>query len=710
MSGKQKKIYAWIIVTAALSLPTHLVAQNLWERVNGLLRVQTKAVAINRNGDIFVATRQGVFRSLDDGRTWTTVNNGLHNVVSLALLIDARNNIFLGAAEGLYQSKDNGANWERLNLTINTFFPSVKILAMNSEGHLFAGVELDHVYRSLDNGKSWKKVSPASFDSPSCLAINSKNEIFAGAFNGGLFRSTDNGENWTAINNGLSGREVLSITISANDHVFVGTPRGGIYRTTDNGENWMLVNKGILNDDIWGLAYSPKGYLFAIGVGKRVYHSSDNGDSWTAVTLNHVWDSGDALTVDAHGRVYFGRGGVSRSNDNGKTWEFLNTGFLAPKVRALAADDDGCIFAGAEAAFYEDDFFRSRDGGKNWEKSQIDSVYKTILALTLDKNGYVYAGVWNSGVFRSIDHGKSWSKLPLGLNFLEILSLAVNSKGHIFVVTFAGLFRSIENNGLWTTIKINFPNSYAERILIKNDTIFVGASGVFRSDNNGETWTPINDGFTEGGRAYAFAVDQHGSLFIARGSRVFYSSDNGGKWIQLGPRLPVSDVAILSLAVNSNNQLFAGTHLGAFLLDSAGTDWTPINSGLGYGEVRALLLDKNERLFAGTSGSGLFRSVSPTTAVKENGSSERYEYDLKQNYPNPFNPSTTFQFTLKFQAQVKLTLYDVIGSEVATVINKPLQAGKHTIEWNAGNLPSGLYFYRFTANNFTKAGKLILLR
>ncbi|MDI6804921.1 MAG: T9SS type A sorting domain-containing protein [Bacteroidota bacterium] len=83
---------------------------------------------------------------------------------------------------------------------------------------------------------------------------------------------------------------------------------------------------------------------------------------------------------------------------------------------------------------------------------------------------------------------------------------------------------------------------------------------------------------------------------------------------------------------------------------------------------------------------------------------------LHQNYPNPFNPSTTIWYELPRASFVTFKVYNVLGQEVATLVNERREAGKHTVEFNAGGLPSGVYFYRLQAGSFTQTKKLLLLR
>ncbi len=103
------------------------------------------------------------------------------------------------------------------------------------------------------------------------------------------------------------------------------------------------------------------------------------------------------------------------------------------------------------------------------------------------------------------------------------------------------------------------------------------------------------------------------------------------------------------------------------------------------------------------------RLKSPTTAVNERDEIVR-EFHLHQNYPNPFNPSTTIRFSLLQREHMTLKVFDVNGREVTTLVEGNLAAGNHNMTFNAGNLPSGVFFYRITAGDFHKTKKMLLMR
>lgn len=86
------------------------------------------------------------------------------------------------------------------------------------------------------------------------------------------------------------------------------------------------------------------------------------------------------------------------------------------------------------------------------------------------------------------------------------------------------------------------------------------------------------------------------------------------------------------------------------------------------------------------------------------------EFQLSQNIPNPFNPTTTIRFWLPHRQHVSLSVFDIRGREIATLMDKDLNPGRHSTEFNAKNLPSGVYFYRLTTPTFTKTKKMALMR
>ncbi|GJQ31995.1 MAG: hypothetical protein HBSAPP04_08340 [Ignavibacteriaceae bacterium] len=86
------------------------------------------------------------------------------------------------------------------------------------------------------------------------------------------------------------------------------------------------------------------------------------------------------------------------------------------------------------------------------------------------------------------------------------------------------------------------------------------------------------------------------------------------------------------------------------------------------------------------------------------------DYALDQNYPNPFNPSTTISFSVPSKSFVTVKVYNVLGKEVATLANGEFESGRHSVDFNASDLASGVYYYTISAGNFSSTKKMILMK
>ena len=112
----------------------------------------------------------------------------------------------------------------------------------------------------------------------------------------------------------------------------------------------------------------------------------------------------------------------------------------------------------------------------------------------------------------------------------------------------------------------------------------------------------------------------------------------------------------------------------------------------------------------GTTESGPFTFTTGLAVSVESKELIPKKFELEQNYPNPFNPTTNFEFQTANFGLVTLKLYDVLGNEVATIVNEEKPAGNYKVTFDASNLPSGVYFYKIKAGNFVKIKKMVLLR
>lgn len=140
-----------------------------------------------------------------------------------------------------------------------------------------------------------------------------------------------------------------------------------------------------------------------------------------------------------------------------------------------------------------------------------------------------------------------------------------------------------------------------------------------------------------------------------------------------------------------------------------GTGWSSYNTGL-LNSVTCLATAPDGFVYAGTTGGGIYRTISRLTSVSGNHSKLPENYSINQNYPNPFNPWTVIGYQLPVNSFVTLKVYDVIGREVTTLVDEREQAGTHNVKFDGTDLPSGVYLYQIIAGNYISTKKMLLLK
>jgi hypothetical protein len=151
---------------------------------------------------------------------------------------------------------------------------------------------------------------------------------------------------------------------------------------------------------------------------------------------------------------------------------------------------------------------------------------------------------------------------------------------------------------------------------------------------------------------------------------------------------------------------------GEGLLKYDGNDfihYTPQNSGLYSTNIRGIQIDEfNNKWIVHPNAISVFNEDGVTSVREEHQLPNAFK--LQQNFPNPFNPSTSIQYELNSRQFVTLKVYDVLGNEVAILINEEKPAGIYEVKFNGTGLPSGIYFYRLQTESFIETKKMVLLK
>ncbi|MFH0991593.1 MAG: T9SS type A sorting domain-containing protein [bacterium] len=252
------------------------------------------------------------------------------------------------------------------------------------------------------------------------------------------------------------------------------------------------------------------------------------------------------------------------------------------------------------------------------------------------------------------------------------------------------------------------------------DISYYNCSRLYKTINGGSSWFEIgktsfnikNDG------VYGLCVDPSNpaKLLAATNLGVLVSENEGTTWSSAAQKLNCTSLLPDPL---TPNRYFLGTRTGVYISIDGGKSWQQLGGQLTATPVLSLAYDKIAKvLYAGTEGQGVYRYSLSTTNVASAPFDVPDEFALYQNYPNPFNPLTIIDFQLPITTMVTLSVFDLLGREVAILVNEEKTAGRYSVSWNASNTPSGIYFYRLLtgdANHEPRASlcqtkRMIILR
>ncbi len=262
----------------------------------------------------------------------------------------------------------------------------------------------------------------------------------------------------------------------------------------------------------------------------------------------------------------------------------------------------------------------------------------------------------------------------------------------------------------WTRYNLSPEFGYAYAIAIdptNSDIVYAGGDPeLYKTTNHGDTWSPSSTGLT--GYTYAIAMNPQNTSIIYAGTSdgIFESTDAGVVWRYNN----LDDVYTIVIDPDSPDTIYAGTVNGMYRSTSGGSTWDSM--GLDGERITSLGIYPDAYLYAGTYSGGMYRwDLSVGIAEQDLTEQRKSIFAL----PNPTRGRTTIHYSLPKATHVNLSIYDIQGRLICTVINEVQPAGKHTALWNAVDkrgiqVSAGIYFYRLATEETTQAQKIILLK
>jgi hypothetical protein len=524
-----------------------------------------------------------------------------------------------------------------------------------------------------------------------------------------VFCEATSSAQWVKVNSGLGNLNVNAL-VASGTYLFAGTigTNAGVYRSADNGASWGAVNTGLTSTDVLTLAacrknrYGPANTLIAGTNMHGIFCSTNDGGRWFpgSVTSESVHAFAVEDTTTYVGTIY---NGTWRSVDGGWNYTSINTGlsdvYGTLPVKALAANSAD-VFAGAYAVNRNTTgVYRSTNRGANWTQTAIKTLAVPALALI---DSVLFAGIYQynggpSGVYRSTDKGNSWTSV--GLTGASTIHTFAVGGSDLFAGTSAGLFRSMNLGADWLEIGMGLPGP-VNTIAILGPNIFVGiyGSGVYR-------------------KALADALPIQ--LFT------FTATVVGDRTVRLHWKT-LTEINNYGFEIQKSSSLPEYTSIPGVFVPGHGTTVTPneyswadtcATEGTYY---RLKQIDQNGMVHFSD---GIH--ANSATGVEDSRALPRM-MSLGQNYPNPFNPTTRIRYVVgrvvvpsgallsgvegPASSKVSLVVFDLLGREVAVLVNERKEPGSYAVSFDGRNLPSGVYIYRLTVDSFVESHKMTLIK
>ena len=631
-----------------------------------------------------------------------------------------------------FRSEDNGNSWEAASFgfddwgnSSNSPFIS-KLANSKSDPDLIFTLSRSGVWRSDNFGASWTLTGmPASFDDGSyfsqsqvAVSLADPQVVWAGAgmtSTRSLQVSTDGGLSFNPANNFSNMGRISGFATHPRNSAtayalfsFAGLPK--ILRTTDFGNSWEDISgyasgapstNGFPDVAVYSLLVMPydTNKIWA-GTEIGIVESIDNGTSW------HLADNGfpsvsvwnmkivdDQIVVATHGR---GIWSVTLPELAG----------YKPPVVTLTPRINGSINQGITGININASLRSEYDSTHVLINNQIALKFgNTMVKDTSFSIPVTQAGVLNVQL-ESFRNGRTYKSGLASTNVTQLLP--VQSK---FITSFSNLSDEFQSDGFDFITLQGFNNEAAHTQHPYNNTsnliLFLKVPIIVASSNATLKYDDI--AIVEPGDAGSvFGDNNFWDYVIVEGSNGNgwlplidgYDSRADSKWLDAFNNNSTVDSSMFkSHTINLLNTFNAGdTILIRFRLFS-----DQFVTGWGWAIDNLAIQDQ----FVGVEDEG----ISPL------------KFNLNQNYPNPFNPATTIQYTIAnvqtlhatsqratSQRIVQLKVYDVLGREVAVLVNKKQSPGNYEVKFNGENLPSGIYFYKLQYGSFHQTRKMILLK
>lgn len=484
-------------------------------------------------------------RSVDGGATWETLPAQDWTSLNI-IVVNGVGQIFINTNNSVWRSSDNGDTWTRL--TIDTNVPSLRALELSPDGELFAGTFNRKIYRSDDNGDNWTELFTAGNDIGT-FAFDGNSTVYGATSFAGAYKSMDNGDNWSLLPALPGANGALDLNVNASGEVFAAAFDGGVLRSGDGGSTWEDITFDLIDPGVRKIFLSSVQDLYVGTLSAGVQMLSAN--TWTAKN-----EGIGAIQIDRFvsidGVLYAcTSAGVFISEDGGRSWRQSLRGMDDPEIAALAQAPNGDLYAGGEMLYISED-------GVNWTKISQSFPDSEITAtdILVEPGGRVIVATEDYGIRYTDNRGQSFSSANAGLEDITMNFIRRNAAGDLFTADGFNLYRSSDVSGAWQIINNGLSDTDITEFAVADGALFAitFSDGLFKSIDNGDNWSlAIDQDFNN---VAVNGSDIYGASERIINGGVYFSDDNGESWNNIGSGLP--NVQVESVNYVQGQGLFAG--------------------------------------------------------------------------------------------------------------------------------------------------------
>ncbi|MCB2211653.1 T9SS type A sorting domain-containing protein [bacterium] len=716
-------------IAAMLSFIVTVNAFADWGHIQGPFFGQVGRMESLPSGGLLVATSGGLFASTDGGDTWFFTGLGsmddpnAGNLVSFDAFEDEDGSVYV-AMEELYAGTTALNDFQRVALP-NPAYGVESILKSDGTWILASALE---IWRSVDDMQSFTEsyaISPIFNDIVSVFEDPSNSTLLANLSSPGgtyFLISVDNGQTWTEQQiTGVFG-ELFDPQFGADGLLYFGNNyqnQGHLRYTSDYGVTNTEFYAPDGNYELHSLTLGGNGRI-ACGRHLGLIISTDGGSAFSAV-INDVY-SPSAIYYHNGELVAGNADGIHVSSDDGGTWYQQNDGFMVQDMVTANIDADGNAWIADSGRLY-------KQNGDSWMLVDLPgdgTPYITEIGVT-NSGRVLLFGRDNDGTVRILytdNGGDSWSAAT-GIDesdYNDFSRLIEPGDGNLYVGHAAfGPLVSDDNGASWSTINADG----AGQLAISGDgTMYVSHwSGLIKSVDGGATWSTINDISSPGTVA---ASPAGGAALVASWLDLMLYDPGNDSWNDIGSNLNTAlnnawYSEITSYGFDEEGDIFVTVMIDDFgssrnftrvlVSEDNGATFTD-ETGDGYINfaVAEHIRHSGQGMMLALTNMGLFGEDLQAGFVEDKATAAPREFSLAQNYPNPFNPSTTIRFSVPVSGQVTLAVYDVLGREVARLVDGIVPAGSRQVVFDGSQLSSGVYFYQLRANGQSAVNRMILMK